>query len=243
MKTQYKNYYGFEPSAGRMNPVPSPDVLRLLFRLKDQRDDPLVQQLLKVCRLSDDVLDLSPSEFAQRLRSNKDRKLFSLNLILEFVCSRMRIEKQENRNSRYSSKIRLLMRYFASFPAEQAVFIPADSRKKEPEIILVGIGDSAAASISLREIVKQSIAIGTHKIILAHNHPDRSAAPSESDVSTTISLRSSLSDYDIELADHIIFGCDEPFSMKSSEYFSYIFKGSVRQISGPPVPEEIDDEY
>lgn len=242
MPKKYRNYYGLEPSAVNMNPVPSPDVLRLIFRLREQRDDPAVKQLIKVSKVSEDVLDMSPSEFAQRLRSNEDNNLFTFNLLLEFVCSRSRMNRHiADASAKYSNKVRLLMRYFASSQTEQIVFMPADTRKRKPDIIVIGMGAPLSVAANLRELVKQVSLIGSHRILLAHNHPDSSSEPSESDVIATIELRNSLSIYSIALEDHMIFGCNAPFSMRSDRRYSYIFKEDIRTKQGPPAPEELNE--
>lgn len=65
-------------------------------------------------------------------------------------------------------------------------------------------GSVTACESSARKIAEIALSYGAHRIILAHNHPNRSAEPSDTDVSVTRYLRRVLSGIDLELEEHFI---------------------------------------
>ena len=65
-------------------------------------------------------------------------------------------------------------------------------------------GNITACESSARKIAEIALSYAAHRIILAHNHPGKSAEPSDSDVSITRYLRRVLSGIDLDLEEHII---------------------------------------
>ena len=72
--------------------------------------------------------------------------------------------------------------------------------------ILLAEGHPSAASLSVRRITEAAIAGESNLLILAHNHPNGTAKPSDVDISTTRILAAALKKNDISLMDHIIVG-------------------------------------
>ena len=65
-------------------------------------------------------------------------------------------------------------------------------------------GSITACESNARKIAEIALSYGAHRIILAHNHAEASAEPSDSDVSVTRYLRRVLSGIDLNLEEHII---------------------------------------
>ena len=57
-----------------------------------------------------------------------------------------------------------------------------------------------------REIVKRSLELGAHALIIAHNHPSGEVEPSSSDISITNQLLEALKLVEVTLLDHLIVG-------------------------------------
>jgi DNA repair protein RadC len=68
------------------------------------------------------------------------------------------------------------------------------------------------ANIYPREIVRRGLGHNAAKIILAHNHPSGSPAPSTADQEVTLLIKQALSLVDIDVVDHIIIGNPENYS-------------------------------
>ena len=65
-------------------------------------------------------------------------------------------------------------------------------------------GSITACESSARKIAEIVLSHQAHRVILAHNHPEKSAEPSDSDVSVTRYLRRVLSGIDVDLEEHFI---------------------------------------
>lgn len=65
-------------------------------------------------------------------------------------------------------------------------------------------GSITACESNARKIAEIALSYGAHRIILAHNHPNESAEPSDSDVSVTRYLRRVLAGIDLALEEHVI---------------------------------------
>ena len=77
----------------------------------------------------------------------------------------------------------------------------------------VSQGTVDCAALFPREIVKRVIQLDAAGIILAHNHPGNSLAPSQNDLALTRRLYSILSPLEVKLLDHIIVGGGEALSL------------------------------
>lgn len=77
-----------------------------------------------------------------------------------------------------------------------------------------------ALALNVRKIVNEVYKNNASLIIIAHNHPNGKAAPSDDDIKTTRQLYNILSGVGITLLDHIIVGQQEALSMKNSGYFN-----------------------
>ncbi|MBR6769554.1 MAG: hypothetical protein IKM34_08745 [Clostridia bacterium] len=65
-------------------------------------------------------------------------------------------------------------------------------------------GSITACESNARKIAEIALSFRAHRIILAHNHPDANAEPSDSDVSVTRYLRRVLAGIDLDLEEHFI---------------------------------------
>ena len=78
----------------------------------------------------------------------------------------------------------------------------------------LGEGTVSQAPAFPRKIIEEAIKHKSTSIILAHNHPDGVAEPSEADMNVTSAMRKALALIDISLQDHIILANDDYFSFK-----------------------------
>ncbi len=81
-------------------------------------------------------------------------------------------------------------------------------------------GGVNAVGINVRKIVEATYRSNASLIILAHNHPNGEALPSDADIKVTRQLHGILESVGIKLLDHIIVGRTEAVSMKNSGYFN-----------------------
>jgi len=76
------------------------------------------------------------------------------------------------------------------------------------------VGTIGSVVISPRDIVEKALLYKASKVIIAHNHPSGSCAPSVADIKMTKELKDALKTVQIELVDHIIISPREYYSMK-----------------------------
>ncbi len=78
--------------------------------------------------------------------------------------------------------------------------------------------------INIRKLVELVISFNAVSVVIAHNHPNGVAYPSNEDINFTLKLRDMLSNIGVYLADHIILNNDEVFSMHSDLNFVGYFE-------------------
>jgi DNA repair protein RadC len=77
-------------------------------------------------------------------------------------------------------------------------------------------GGIQATVVDHRLIVKRALELLSTRLIIVHNHPSGSAAPSGADFDITTKIKEATSLFDIQLLDHIIISATESYSFKSS---------------------------
>ena len=87
------------------------------------------------------------------------------------------------------------------------------------ECAVIGEGHPSAAELSVRRLTERAYAAGSNVVVLAHNHPQGSAAPSDTDIAVTRQLAGVLQACGISLVDHIIIGGGEAASLREAGVF------------------------
>ncbi|MDE5670203.1 MAG: DNA repair protein RadC [Eubacterium sp.] len=85
-------------------------------------------------------------------------------------------------------------------------------------------GSVHSMEINIRKLVELVISFNAVSVVIAHNHPNGIAYPSNEDINFTLKLRDMLSNIGVYLADHIILNNDEAFSMHSDLNFVGYFE-------------------
>jgi DNA repair protein RadC len=113
---------------------------------------------------------------------------------------------------------RLARCHFKNKKKEHLMLFCLDVRGKlisAPEVISVGILDCSL--VHPREVFKSAIGAHASKIMLAHNHPSGSSAPSDADIEVTQQIYGAGKIVGIELIDHIVLGADSFTSIRQAE--------------------------
>lgn len=79
----------------------------------------------------------------------------------------------------------------------------------------------SATLVSPREVYKAAILANSHAILVAHNHPGCSLAPSDDDIQTTRQLVKAGELIGVPLVDHVIVSADGTLSIR--EALSYLW--------------------
>ena len=75
-------------------------------------------------------------------------------------------------------------------------------------------GGADEADLPLRTIVEEALRLGTHGVIVAHNHPSGDANPSAEDLRVSRIVADTLRNLGMRLVDHLIFAGDDVRSLR-----------------------------
>lgn len=90
------------------------------------------------------------------------------------------------------------------------------------EAVLVE-GSSLKVSVTARQITEFCLKANSNRIVIAHNHPNGAAIPSNADLNTTRELVDLLKRLEIDVMDHIIVGRTGSFSIRESAHAASIW--------------------
>lgn len=76
-------------------------------------------------------------------------------------------------------------------------------------------GTITQAAVYPREIAKRALELGAHAIVISHNHPSGSCAPSDADKALTASIKKTMLSIDVRLLDHMIVSSSDHRSFAS----------------------------
>ena len=100
--------------------------------------------------------------------------------------------------------------------AQAAGFLREDLRSLDHEeswiLLLNSANRPLAKKIDHRRIIKEALLTNASAIILFHNHPSGTPAPSVADINETNKLRKACDIFDISLLDHIILTDESYYS-------------------------------
>ncbi len=110
--------------------------------------------------------------------------------------------------------LKFLKLKFHNIAGEQLQSIFLDNKMRFIAHETLATGDDSKLMLNSSHLFRRCIDLGASALILAHNHPSGSAAPSQADRKSTTRLQKMAQFLGIELADHIIFGAGQAFSMR-----------------------------
>lgn len=117
---------------------------------------------------------------------------------------------------------RYLTEKFIGYESETLMVLCMDSNCRMIACRPLSEGDTDSVDINIRKILKFSISFDSARIILAHNHINGNAIPSQDDILATNRIAKSLREVGIMLDDHIIVSGGDCISMRQSGYFNLI---------------------
>lgn len=118
--------------------------------------------------------------------------------VLSEVLSRARIVSHED-------AARVFAAGFALLELEQVRVAHLDAARGLIAVRDCPIGSRDQVGLPLRAIVADVLALGTHGLLLAHNHPSGDPSPSRADLAATRALAELMRRLDVRLHDHLIF--------------------------------------
>ena len=137
-----------------------------------------------------------------------------LAVVRSAEVSRFRTLKTANRAKEYFTS------RFMGSTNEQLAAVTVNEKLRITSFGIITGGTGARIASSCRSIIEFAINNNADYIFIAHNHPNSSPSPSESDISSTRRIDSVLESLDITLIDHIITGIGGAVSMRELNLLS-----------------------
>lgn len=117
------------------------------------------------------------------------------------------------------------MKYrFAGEKNEAVYLMSLDNRLKLLNCTKISSGSVNSTDVRTRLVLRQALQDNATKIVLAHNHPNGHAYPSQQDLNTTEALIKALAPAEIHLIDHIVVSEDDFVSMNDTASLAYMFR-------------------
>ncbi|MBQ4613025.1 MAG: DNA repair protein RadC [Clostridia bacterium] len=119
---------------------------------------------------------------------------------------------------------KFLVPWFSAQKNESVVLLSMDNRHKVLNTTRIFEGSVNSTQFNLRGAVQQALRDNATVVVIAHNHPNGHAFPSQADISTTKRFAKVLKELDIRLLDHLIVSEDDFVSLASTRLTADIFK-------------------
>ncbi len=202
-------------------------ILELLLFYSNARGDtnPLAHELLDQFGSLKGVLEARPEQLMQVKGIGKQQAtLISMVVPLTRVWNRCAMNEPERiGNSREAEKYCLSILagerterfYVVSLNAKCCIL----GRRKISE------GSLSEVSAYPRMVMETALNYNAHSVLLCHNHPGGTCAPSAEDISSTVQLQRLLNGVGILVLDHIIVAGDKTYSMIQHGDIDYRIKG------------------
>ena len=116
--------------------------------------------------------------------------------------------------------------WFLGRKEESVVLVSLDNKRKLLNTTRIFVGSVNSAQFNIRLAVQQALRDNATQVVLAHNHPNGYAFPSEADVTTTQFVQEVFAPLDIRLVDHLIVAEGDCLCMSLMPDTRWIFDGS-----------------
>jgi len=124
-----------------------------------------------------------------------------------------------------------LIPWFLGEKDESVVMVSLDNKRKVLNTTRIFEGSVNSAQFNVRQAVQQALRDNATQVVLAHNHPNGFAFPSEADVRTTQYVAKVLKPLEIRLIDHLVVAEGDCLCMSRLPETAWLFNGDA-----PPPP-------
>ena len=194
------------------------ELLELLLSFSSKEPQKLTQNILKEYPTVAQLMEASAKDLAQ-MEGIEQESVLLLRLVPElhrrYFLSRSHVESRLKDSHDFGH---YLLPYYYGARDEMVYLLLLDGVGKVINCRMVGHGSVNSANVPIRRLVQDALTANASGVVVAHNHPNGIALPSQEDISATVFLRDTLDALDILLVDHIIIADDDFVSMRESGY-------------------------
>ncbi|NMP37367.1 MAG: hypothetical protein GX051_04485 [Clostridiales bacterium] len=197
--------------------------LILFFTIPRGDTNPLAHALLDEFGSLEAVLD-APYEELLKVKGigEKSAQLIKLfpGTFKKYSCAKSAVP---NKSCSTETTAEYLFGFFADKKTENLAVLCYDARGTFRKCSVIAQGDFNTAEIDFRRIAGEILKHDAVRVVLAHNHPNGVVKPSFADVDTTRNIVVILKRLNVAVADHIIIGGREYYSMRSDSKYEQMF--------------------
>lgn len=198
----------------------------LLYYARAQGDtNPVAHALLEEFGSLKGVLEARPEQLMQVPGIGKQQAvLIGMVVPLTKVWHRCAMEKPDRiGNSREAENYCLSI--LAGERTERFYVVSLNAKCNVLGRRKISEGSLSEVSAYPRMVMETALNYNAHSVLLCHNHPGGTCAPSPEDISSTLQLQRLLNGVGILVLDHIIVANDKTYSMIQHGDIDYRFKG------------------
>ena len=194
------------------------ELLAIFLRCGNQKNSALdiAKNLINEYGISS-ILQMQKIEFCQK-PSLGQAKYATIKAIIELAKRHYRYQTKQNDILSLDDAVNLLTAELHNRANEIFSVIFLNAKNKFIKYQELFTGGNSSIKIDKYQIAKTTIKLKADKVILAHNHPSGDINPSHFDIEITKTITNCLSNYDIEVIDHIIIG---------EGYYSFLRNGLI----------------
>ena len=122
--------------------------------------------------------------------------------------------------------IRYVVPHFLGARDERVLMVSMDNKRKLLNTTFVFEGSVNSSQFNIRQAVQQALRDNATQIVLAHNHPNGYAFPSEADIRTTQYIAKVLAPLEVKLIDHLVVSEGDCLCMSRLPESAWLFNGS-----------------
>lgn len=217
-----KRYY----ESGLTN-MPDHNILELLlfFGIPQKDTNPLAHELIEKFGSFSGVLEASKTD----LQSVKGMTESAACLLTLFLPVYKRYVNDLNKKRRKFETAKEMADYFRTLYLdtnnERVYALCLDNKDEMVACRVVSDGDIDSSAFDIRKLASIVLEVKAKKVVLSHNHPNGTLAPSKGDVTATKAAYELLQLLKVQLLDHIIVTDESYFSMIKSPAHIHIFYG------------------
>lgn len=191
------------------------EILELLLTYAIPRIDvnPLAHRLVNTFGSLSGVLEASPDEL-KKVEGIGERSASLLSLMVPLFCRYEQIRLQSKpRFVTYSALAGYCNTLFMGVRHEQFYLLGFDAKMQLIRAVKIADGTADEVRVSPKQIVREALRLNAVTVAVTHNHPSGDPLPSREDIELTRDIRDALSMVEIRLADHVVVGTYDTFSI------------------------------
>ncbi len=116
---------------------------------------------------------------------------------------------------------RVVLPLFHAQQNEMFYMLLLDERKKLLKTLLLSEGSASVVNVSIAKVVQAATLADAKHVVLAHNHPNQLAIPSQKDVEATGNIMRALGMIEVHVLDHLVVADNDCFSMFAKGVMPY----------------------